>query len=170
MATTPNFIEQAKQHLDRVGDELAEVEKKLSTASQDADRWTADQAQKLGAFCRYNTSLPKRLSELAILITAKNWRAQYEWYAHEPMARDGGLGDDVIAAIKAGTRPAFAAADEEAVYNLGMELYETQRVSDATFAAAKAQLGEAGVVELVGIMGYYALVSLTLNAFQVPLP
>lgn len=130
----------------------------------------AEHAQKLGAYCRFNSSLSKGLSELAILVTAKTWRAQYEWFAHAPMARDGGISDDIIDAILAGTRPTFAKADEEVVYDICTELYEARRVSDATYAKGVELLGEAGVVDVIGVAGYYGLVSMTLNTFQVALP
>jgi 4-carboxymuconolactone decarboxylase len=130
----------------------------------------ADRAQKLGEFCRFHTSLPARLSELAILITARQWRANVEWQIHAPIARREGLSDAVIATLLAGEVPAFSRQDEEAVYQLAMELYETRRVSTACYQAAVAELGETAVVELVGILGYYALVAMTLNVFAVELP
>ena len=130
----------------------------------------ADRAQKLGAYVRYDTSLPPRLSELAILFTARHWTAQFEWYAHAPMARTGGLPDDVIDAIQRGDRPDFAADDEAAVYDFCVELYETSRVSDPTYARVVKHLGTRGAVDLVGILGYYALVSMTLNVFEVTVP
>lgn len=130
----------------------------------------ADRAQKLGEQVRFNSTLPPRLFELAVLVTAQHWKAQFEWYAHAPLARKAGLGEDVIAALRAGTRPAFAAADEAAVYDFATELYARRRVGDAAYAAALAQLGERGVVELVGVLGYYALVSMTLNVFGVDVP
>lgn len=130
----------------------------------------ADRAQKLGAYARYDTSLPARLSELAILFTARRWTAQFEWYAHAPPARAGGLADDVIEAIRRGDRPSFVNDDEAAVYDFCAELYETSRVSDATYDAVVDHLGRRGAVDLVGILGYYALVSMTLNVFQVAVP
>jgi len=130
----------------------------------------ADRAQKLGEFVRFNTSLPPRLFELAVLVTAQQWKAQFEWYAHAPLAKKAGLGDDIIAAIKKGTRPKFAKADEAAVYEFAAELYARKRVGDATYAAAKSHIGERGVVELVGVLGYYALVSMTLNTFGIEVP
>jgi 4-carboxymuconolactone decarboxylase len=130
----------------------------------------ADRAQKLGEFCRFGSSLEPRLSELAILYTARHWRAQFEWYAHEPMAREGGLSDGVIAAIKAGNEPKFDNADEAALHALCRELYTDKRISDATYAAAETALGRQGVVDAIGILGYYALVSMTLNTFEMPLP
>ena len=130
----------------------------------------ADRAQKLGEFCRFNTSLPKRLSELAILVTARYWTAQFEWYAHEPMARDGGLAQPIIDAIRERLPPPGMKDDERAVYDFCMEAYALHRVTDATYARAVDVLGEQAVVELVGVIGYYCLVSLTLNVFQVGLP
>lgn len=130
----------------------------------------ADRAQKLGEYCRYNSALEPRLSELAILYTARQWAAQFEWYAHEPMARKAGLGQEVIDAIRARRRPDFANADEAAVYDVCSELYATKRVSPATYERAVAALGERGVVDLIGVSGYYALVSMTLNTFEVDLP
>jgi 4-carboxymuconolactone decarboxylase len=130
----------------------------------------AENAQRLGAFCRYGTSLEPRLSELAILLTARHWTAHYEWYAHEKFARKAGIGDAVIAAIAARRKPELSREDEQAVYDFCQEYYRDHRVDDATFARAMAQLGERGVVDLVGIMGYYALISATLNVFEVPVP
>jgi 4-carboxymuconolactone decarboxylase len=129
----------------------------------------ADRAQKLGEFVRFNSSLPPRLFELAVLVTAHHWKAQFEWYAHAALARKVGLGDEIIHAIHAGTRPRMN-ADEAAVYDFATELYARKRVSDATYATALAHVGERGVVELVGVLGYYALVSMTLNVFGVEVP
>lgn len=130
----------------------------------------ADRAQKLGEFLRYNTSFPPRLSELAILVTARYWSAQYEWWAHSRMAKEGGLAANVIEAIKSRQRPDFANADEEAVYDFASEIYQTHGVSDATYAKVVELFGETGAAEIVGLCGYYALVSMTLNVFQVPVP
>lgn len=130
----------------------------------------ADRAQKLGEFVRFETSLPPRLFELAVLVTAHHWKAQFEWHAHAALARKAGLDDDVIDAIHAGGRPRSAKADEAAVYEFATELYARRRVSDVTYAAAQAQIGERGVVELVGVLGYYALVSMTLNVFGIEVP
>ena len=130
----------------------------------------ADRAQSLGEYCRFNSVLETRLSELAILITARRWTAQFEWFAHEPMALEGGLSPDIIAALRERREPAFVNGDEAAVYRFCMELYRDSAVSDATYAEAKTQLGEQGVVDLVGVLGYYALVSMTLNVFEMPLP
>jgi 4-carboxymuconolactone decarboxylase len=130
----------------------------------------AERAQKLGELVRFKSSLPPRLFELAVLVTAHHWKAQFEWYAHAPLARKAGLGDDIIAAIHAGSRPKFAKDDEAAVYVFAVELYAKKRVGDAAYAAAVRHLGERGAVELVGILGYYALVSMTLNTFGIEVP
>ena len=130
----------------------------------------ADRAQRLGEFARFNSSLPPRLSELAILVTARHWRAQYEWFAHEPIALKAGVDPDIVAAIREGRRPAFAARDEEAVYALATSLHETHAVDAETYRTAVDRLGEMAVVDLVGVLGYYVLVAMTLNAFEVAVP
>jgi 4-carboxymuconolactone decarboxylase len=130
----------------------------------------AARAQELGAFCRYHTSLPKRLSELAILVTGAHWKAGFEWFAHAPEAIKAGLDAATIAAIHGGMSPSFVRTDEAAVYDFSCELLETHRVSDATYERATAELGALGVVELVGILGYYGLISMTICAFRVPVP
>lgn len=129
-----------------------------------------ERAQLLGAFCRFGTSLGPRLSELAILVTAREWTAQYEWYAHARLAREAGLDEEIIEAIKARKRPESMAADEAAIHDLSAELYATKRVSDATYERAVSEVGETGVVETIGIMGYYCLVSMALNVSGVELP
>jgi len=125
-----------------------------------------DLAQQLGAHCRYKTALPPRLSEFAILCTARLWRAQYEWYAHEPMAEKAGVATKTIADLRAGRAPKSAPKDERAIYAFVEELYKTRRVSDATYKRVHALLGDQATVELVGILGYYVLVSMTLNVFR----
>jgi 4-carboxymuconolactone decarboxylase len=123
-------------------------------------------AQALGAHCRYNTTLPPRLSEFAILCTARLWRAQFEWYAHEPMALKGGVKPKTITDLRAGREPKSAPKDERAIYAFVQELYKTRRVSDRTYKRVNALIGEQATVELVGICGYYALISMTLNVFR----
>jgi 4-carboxymuconolactone decarboxylase len=130
----------------------------------------AARAQELGAFCRFHTSLAPRLSELAILVTAAHWRAGFEWHAHEKFAREAGLSGAVIEAIKTGAEPRFQNDDEAAVHAFARELLQERQVSDATYARATAALGTVGVVDLVGILGYYGLISMTINAFQLPVP
>ena len=130
----------------------------------------AGRVAHLGELLRFGTSLPPRLSELAILITARTWTAQYEWYAHAKLARQGGLSEAIIEAIRKREAPVGMQPDEVAVYNLCTELHATHGVSDATYAAARDLFGENGVVELLAISGYYVLVSMVLNVAQVPLP
>ncbi|MCC5971315.1 MAG: carboxymuconolactone decarboxylase family protein [Pararhodobacter sp.] len=130
----------------------------------------ADTAQALGAFCRYGTSLPPRLSELAILTTGAFWRSGFEWAVHAPIAAQAGVSDAVIAAIRTGQPPVFEREDEAAVHAFSQMLHSQRHVDDATYARAVACLGVPGTVELVGILGYYTLISMTINAFAVPLP
>ncbi|MEQ8699371.1 MAG: carboxymuconolactone decarboxylase family protein [Bauldia litoralis] len=130
----------------------------------------AGRAQRLGEFARYHTSLPERLKELAILVTARHWAAQFEWWAHAPLAIDAGLAESVVAAIADHQTPDFVAEDEAAIYAFCSELYTNRRVSDATYRAVAAHVGDKGAVELVGVLGYYALVSMTLNVFEVEVP
>lgn len=130
----------------------------------------ADHAQKLGGYCRFGSVLPGVLRELAILLTGKQWKAQFEFWAHARLARQEGLSDDVIEAIRAGTPPAFAKDDEQIVYDFVTEYFRTNRVSDETYQRARAALSERGVVDLVGTVGYYGLVSMTLNVFDIGLP
>ena len=130
----------------------------------------AERAQELGAFCRYGTCLPPRLSELAILVTAEHWRAPFEWYAHAPIAAKAGHSAENIEALRTGRTPAFAQEDERIVYDYARELLRTRGISDATGARAHRILGDTGVMDLIGILGYYGLISMTINAVKVPLP
>jgi 4-carboxymuconolactone decarboxylase len=130
----------------------------------------ADRAQALGAFCRYETQLPPRLSELAILVTGAFWKAGFEWAVHAPIAAAAGLAPETIEAIRTGAPPNFSEADEAAVYAFASRLHCCHKVDAETYAQAIAALGTEGVVELVGILGYYTLISMTINAFEVPLP
>jgi 4-carboxymuconolactone decarboxylase len=130
----------------------------------------ASTRQKLGEHLRRGTSLPDRLSELAIITTARLWRAQYEWYAHAPLAERAGVPVAAIEAIRRGEAPSFKLEDEALVYRVCSELFNTQRLSDANFDEAIARLGETGLVEIIAIIGYYALIGNTLNVFQVAVP
>jgi 4-carboxymuconolactone decarboxylase len=130
----------------------------------------AEKAQALGAFCRFGTSLPPRLSELAILVTGAYWRAGFEWHVHGPIAIKAGISPDIAEAIRKGETPRFIQSDEAAVYAFAHELLERRSVSDAAYRAVEAHLGKTGAVDLVGILGYYALISMTIVAFQVPVP
>ena len=130
----------------------------------------ADRAQALGAFCRYGTSLPQRLSELAILATGAYWQAGFEWHVHAPIGIKAGLDATAVEKIRAGAEPELENDDERAVYAFSRELLTTRRVSDATYAFAEKILGKRGLVDLVGVLGYYGLISMTINAFEVPVP
>jgi 4-carboxymuconolactone decarboxylase len=129
-----------------------------------------DRLQKVGEYIRFKTSLPPRLNEFAILIAARYWTAQYEWYAHYPLAMKAGLDPKVAAALAVGKKPASMQDDERIVYDFCTELRNTRTVSDKTFDAAVAKFGEQGVVDLIGVSGYYDTVSMTLNVAHVGLP
>ncbi len=129
-----------------------------------------DVVDGLGKYARFDTSLPQRLSELAILVVARHWTAQFPWSAHEKIARKEGISDDAIDAIRNRRRPSFARKDEQAVYEFTHELTERKAVSETTYKTALDVLGEAALIELVTIAGYYALVAMTVNAFEAPLP
>lgn len=130
----------------------------------------AQRAQELGAFCRYGTSLPPRLSELAILVTGAHWRAGYEWHVHAPIARQNGVGEEIVEAIRSGRTPVFAQDDERVVHRFATELLTAREVSDDTWGLAQSVLGMRKVVDLVGLLGYYGLISMTINAFEIPPP
>ncbi len=127
-------------------------------------------AQKLGAHCRFGTSISPRLSEFAILVTAHHWKAHYEWTAHAPIAERQGVKPETIGDLRAGRAPAKAPKDEQALYAFIRELYREKRVSDRTYKSVNAVLGDAGTVELVGLLGYYAMVAMTLDVFRMPVP
>jgi 4-carboxymuconolactone decarboxylase len=127
-------------------------------------------AQKLGGHLRFKTGVPPRLSEFAILVTAQHWKAQYEWAMHAPMAEKAGVKPQTIRSLQAGRPPKSAPRDEMAIYAFAKELYTKRRVSTPTYNRVKKLLGEAATVELVGLLGYYAMVSMTLNTFRAPLP
>jgi 4-carboxymuconolactone decarboxylase len=126
----------------------------------------AQHAQRLGAFCRYRTGLPLRLSELAILVTAARWQSQAEWFIHYPIALEAGVREQDAQALRQGFEPAFADADDALIYTFATELYEARRVSDATYAQAVERFGHQVTINLVGLLGYYALVAMTLNVFD----
>ena len=130
----------------------------------------AEHAQALGAFCRFGTSLPPILSELAILVTGAHWQAGFEWHVHAPIAQAAGVPEAAIAAIKAGETVILADPAAQAVYDLAQELWATRAVSDPVYQRAVSALGARGTVELVGILGYYGLISMTIKAFHVPVP
>jgi 4-carboxymuconolactone decarboxylase len=124
----------------------------------------------LSEYLRWNTSLPPRLSEFAILITARQWTAQYEWFAHYPLALKAGLDPKVAADIAAGKRPDNMMDDEAALYDLATALYRDKKVSYPVYKAALEKFGERGIMDIIGIIGYYDLVSMTLITMQAEAP
>jgi 4-carboxymuconolactone decarboxylase len=130
----------------------------------------ADRAQKLGEYCRFHNSLPPDLSELAICLIGRHFKAQYEFYAHARLAREAGLSEAIVEAIRIRQTPPFARDVERIVYDFVCEYLATNRVSGANYKRALDAFGEKGVVDLVGVCGYYMLVSMTLNVFEMPLP
>lgn len=130
-----------------------------------ADRW-----QNLGVLLRYQTSIPPRLSELVILVTARRWNSQLEWLIHADAARRAGLPESIIEAIREGRSPEFEDPDEAAIYEYAREIQVSGRVSERIYADVLATLGVPGVVELTALIGYYTMVSMTLNAHEIPLP
>ena len=130
-----------------------------------AERWS-----KLGEKLRYGTSLPKRASELAILVTGRRWNSQVEYFVHAKAARAAGLPDTVIEAIRHAQPPTFDDPDDAAVYEYARQLQENGQVADAVYARVRERWGTVGVVELTALIGYYTMVSMTLNAHDIPLP
>ena len=130
----------------------------------------ARRSASLGEFLRFGTTLGPLLSELAILLCARHWTSHHEWTAHKRLALQAGLDSETIAAIAARRTPALRDDRERAVYDVGTVLLATGQVPPAGYDQGMAALGEQGMVELVGILGYYCLVSLTLNAFELGLP
>lgn len=128
----------------------------------------ASTAQALGQYARYDSSLPPCLSELAILVTARYWSSGFEWTHHVPIARDAGVPEDAIKAIGRAEPFAFSEKKMQSVFDFAAMLHRDKAVSDDVYQAAKASLGEQGCVDLVGICGYYSLISMTINVFDVP--
>jgi 4-carboxymuconolactone decarboxylase len=124
----------------------------------------------LGATLRFETSIERRLSEVAIITVGAFWKAEFEWHAHSRMAREFGVPDAVVDAIGRGEEPPFERDDEAVMYGAARELVTAGRLAPATFEAARTLLGDAGVVELVSLCGYYSLISFLLNSLEVPLP
>jgi len=128
----------------------------------------ADRAQKLGQYCRYDTSLEPRLSELAILTTARIWDAAFEWQAHVPHALAEGLDSSIIDSLATDQTPNFTSEDEEIIYRVTREINITKQLSDDTYDQVVKILGVEATVDLIGLLGYYALISMTIKAFNVP--
>src|SRR5687768_13222951 len=126
--------------------------------------------QSLGAAIRFRSSIPSKLNELAIIITARHWSSHYEWQAHHRLALEAGLDPAVGEDIAHGRRPSKMAEDEAIVYDFSTELHKTHGVSDATYKRALDRFGERGIMDLIAVNGYYGLVSMVLNVDRTPLP
>ena len=127
----------------------------------------AERAQELGAHCRFGSSLPPCLSELAILVTAASWQSGYEWVGHVSPAEKAGLTRETIQAIKAGEQPVGLAPAAVAVFDFATQLLTSGRVLDAAFERARSEIGSVGIIDLIGIVGYYGLVAMTANALEI---
>jgi 4-carboxymuconolactone decarboxylase len=127
-------------------------------------------AQRMGEYLRYRSAIGQRLSELAILLTARAWSQPVEWAIHVPIALRVGIAADTIEAIAAGRRPDALTPDEALVHDFCFELHAHKAVSDATWAATVARFGEQGTVDLIGINGYYTFLSMVMNAARTPAP
>jgi 4-carboxymuconolactone decarboxylase len=130
----------------------------------------ADRVQKLGEHLRFQSSLPPRLNEFAIIINARFWESKYEWFAHRPLAVKAGLADAIADAVAKGQRPEGMKEDEALVYDFCTALHRRHFVDETLFERAMTVLGEQGVVDLIGVSGYYTLVSMVLNVAEIPLP
>lgn len=128
------------------------------------------QARAMGDYLRYKSAIGTTLSELAILVTAREWTQDYEWYVHQPIAIKAGIRAEITEAIADGRRPAGMSDDEEIVYDFSVELHHNKRVSDATFARAEKRFGKQGVVDLTGINAYYTLLAMQLNMARYEAP
>jgi 4-carboxymuconolactone decarboxylase len=130
----------------------------------------ADRLQKVGEYIRFRSSLPPRLNEFAILITAREWSSQYEWFAHHRLAMAGGLDPAIAEELAHGLVPKNMKPDEQVVYDFTTELHKHKGVSDATYKRAVAAFGEQGVADLIAVNGYYVLVAMTVNVDRTPMP
>ena len=126
--------------------------------------------EAVGRFLRYECAVPSRLRELAILVIARRWKAQYEWFAHATIAAKEGIAPEVIDAIRLARAPDFDKEDERIIFEFVEELLRTGFVDDARYAAARSLLGTTGMVDLLGFIGQYNSVALILNAFEIELP
>ena len=130
----------------------------------------ADRLQTLGESIRFRSSLPPRLNEFAILITARHWDAQYEWFAHHRLAMAGGLDPAIAEEVRHGRAPVNMKPDEQVIYDFTTELHERHGVSDTTYRRAVDAFGEKGVADLIAVTGYYVLVAMTVNVDRTPMP
>ncbi len=130
----------------------------------------ADRSQALGRYCRYDSSLEPRLSELAILVTARVWGSEYEWAAHKPIALKAGLGSEIVEAIRTRQAPHFEKPDEAIVFEFAQRLHTERSIDEELYKRTVAEIGEEGTIDLTGILGYYTLISMTINVFDVDTP
>ena len=165
-------------------DELTEAQKKAASEFEAARRQQVFgpftpllrspelmlRASALGDYLRYRNALPRDVSELAILLMSRRWTQQYEWYVHAPDARTAGLSADIVQAVADGRRPERMTEDQEIVYDFSTELAEYRSVTDRTYARVVARFGERGMMDLVGVNGYYSFISMVLNVARTPLP
>jgi 4-carboxymuconolactone decarboxylase len=126
--------------------------------------------QKTGEYLRYNSVLPPRINEFVILIAARQWTQQYEWSVHHPLALKAGLNAGVAQALAEGRRPTGMGDDEAVAYDFCDELFRTRSVSDATYARALEKFKEQGIIDMLGVAGYYSTLAMILNATRTPLP
>ena len=127
-------------------------------------------AKAMGDYLRFKSTIPPKLNELAICITARRWGQSYEWHAHRPLAEKAGLDPKIADAIAAGRRPEQLDADEQLIYDFCTELHQNTSVSDATYARALTRFGEKGVIDLTAVNGYYTLIAMILNVARTALP
>jgi len=130
-----------------------------------------ERTQKVGEYLRFTSSIPRRLNELAILVTARQWTAQMEWFAHSPLALEAGISADVLADLQQGKRPAGMKEDEAVVYDFCKGIHDNKGVvSDATYNAVVEKFGERGVMDLIGVTGYYTMLAMVLKVTRIALP
>jgi 4-carboxymuconolactone decarboxylase len=127
-------------------------------------------AKEMGDYLRFKNSIGQKLAEFTILIMARAWTADYEWYAHYPLAMKAGLKPEIAEAVFEGRRPDGMAPDEEAIYNFVTELNTMKRISDVTYERTVKQVGEQGVIDIIGLQGYYTLIAMTLNVSRFEQP
>jgi 4-carboxymuconolactone decarboxylase len=175
------FAAQAQERLPTIPPEQYTVEQKQAAAAFEAARKVPvfgpfeplmhspevmSQARAMGDYLRYKSAIGNTLSELAILLTAREWTQDYEWAVHYPIALKAGIRQDIADAIADGRRPVGMSADEEIVFDYTSELLKNKQISNATFDRAKTRFGAQGVVDLTGIAGYYTFLAMQLNAAQ----
>ena len=127
-------------------------------------------AAAMGDYLRYKTALPRALNEFVILLVARHWSQQFEWFVHQPAALKAGLSPEIVAAVSKGRRPEALSSDEAIVYDFVTELLRLQNVSDQAYAKAVERFGEPGVIDMIGVAGYYSLLSMMMNTARTAVP